>query len=391
MVQRARARSWLAAAADAAELGELAESVRRLQSGLALRPHDPELLLALARAERRSGRLDEASKSLQQFMECGGGREVAALEQILAQVQSGDLRREPVLLAHLEQRHPDEPLILEALTLGYLQTFRLRSALDMSERWLEKQPDSLAAFMARGKTYMHMTLFAQGAESFRQAVERAPRHIGARLALAEALLEISRPAEAREHLEAAARADDAGPRVHLAMARALAAEGRSADALVHADAAVRLAPDDVDVLVTRGKLELTAERPHEAEKWLRRAAAVSFPSRELLYVMAETLEHTQKLAEAKEWRQKLQQFVAMQKELTILTAAIHQNPRDPAPRTKAGRLILEVGNEREAIRWLESALREDPDHFEAHRLLAEVFRKQGLTERAEFHQRRAAP
>jgi Tfp pilus assembly protein PilF len=63
------------------------------------------------------------------------------------------------------------------------------------------------------------------------------------------------------------------------------------------------------------------------------------------------------------------------------------NPRDPNLRYKAGRIFLDSRQDAEGLRWLSSALQEDPNHRPTHQLLADYYRKNGKTELAEEHQR----
>ena len=54
---------------------------------------------------------------------------------------------------------------------------------------------------------------------------------------------------------------------------------------------------------------------------------------------------------------------------------------------QAGEIFLAIGNDREGVRWLESALREDPHHQATHRVLRDYYARVGRADLAFVHQR----
>src|SRR5262249_3698419 len=82
-----------------------------------------EASLRAAREARRAGRYAEAERQLESFRLLGGDREVAQLEKTLRLAQQGDIAPvEKYLRGLLEKKdRPETPLILEALTRGYLE------------------------------------------------------------------------------------------------------------------------------------------------------------------------------------------------------------------------------------------------------------------------------
>src|SRR5438270_9112800 len=79
--------------------------------------------LRAALEARRAGRYDEAQRQMESFRRLGGAREVSRLERSLTQAQQGDVAPvEKYLRGLLEKKdRQKKPLILEALTRGYLE------------------------------------------------------------------------------------------------------------------------------------------------------------------------------------------------------------------------------------------------------------------------------
>jgi predicted Zn-dependent protease len=369
----------LQAGADAAlNAGDFAKAVPMLQMLLALRPDHPETLLALGQAERRRGHFDVAAGHFRAYLKAGGLAEAVALENALRAAQSGNLREEQRLQAYLAMDHPQTNLILEALAKGHLLNFQLGEANALLERLQERQPDFLPARLWRGQTLLRMPNFRDAAAAFRGVVERDPNHEEARLALADCLLQIAQPREARTHYEwlVAKRASD--PAVHTGLAKASAQLGELPDARRHAEAALALDGNQVDALWVRGQIELQGGSPSDAEPWLRRATERAPHEREVVHMYVQCLLNLGKRAEAKQWQQRYDEIASQQKRLAELTKQIRNEPLNPNPRADAGKIFLDIGNEREGVRWLESALRVDPGHAASQRLLADLYRKKDI-------------
>jgi predicted Zn-dependent protease len=143
-------------------------------------------------------------------------------------------------------------------------------------------------------------------------------------------------------------------------------------------------------LAERGRLALEYDSPAEAERWLRRAAAECPAERTVLYNLFQCLQRIGKQEEAAEIKAK---FTALDSDLVQLREAIQQvakTPHDPEPRYKAGLILLRNDRNKDGLRWLASALVENPRHAATHRALAEYYERSGDWKRAAQH-RKLAP
>jgi tetratricopeptide (TPR) repeat protein len=134
-------------------------------------------------------------------------------------------------------------------------------------------------------------------------------------------------------------------------------------------------------------LALEYESPAKAEPWLRQAAAVAPTDRGVLYNLFQCLQRIGKEKEAAEFNAK---FTALDEDLVQLREALQEvvkHPQDPEPRYKAGVILLRNGKEKEGLRWLASALVENPRHAATHRALGEYYERCGDRQRAALHRR----
>jgi predicted Zn-dependent protease len=146
-------------------------------------------------------------------------------------------------------------------------------------------------------------------------------------------------------------------------------------------------PHNKLALAERGRLAMQYESPTEAERWLRQAVAQRPPEHEALYRLFQCLQRMGKQKEAAEIQATLK---AIESDLTELRETIRQiatTPHDPEPRCRAGAILLRNGKDKEGLRWLASALVEDPRHSATHRALAEYYERTGDAKRAAHHRR----
>ena len=69
----------------------------------------------------------------------------------------------------------------------------------------------------------------------------------------------------------------------------------------------------------------------------------------------------------------------------IIRDLMQRSPHDPGLHYELGMIAFRSGSPKEGLRWLESALREDPRHVPAHRGLALYYQKAGQAGRAARH------
>jgi predicted Zn-dependent protease len=282
-------------------------------------------------------------------------------------------------------------LILEALAKGSWRTYRLPQAAHCLQLWLECEPDNREALYLRGQVEERMHQYNEAIADFARVLELDAGHDQARLRLADALVHCHRPAEAVEHYEnLLGRQPDSAP-ARLGLARARYSVGQPEEARKLLDALLTEHPRDATVLRERGKLALQTGHADEAEQWLRRALDVEPSERDLLYDLYLCLQQQGKRADAKKTLAELERLDNALQRLEGLTMQVAKTPRDPGPRYEVGVLFLENGQEKEGLRWLDSALQESPRHRPTCLALADYYARKGDAGQADHFRRRAEP
>jgi predicted Zn-dependent protease len=391
IVHELRTTGHFRAAKAALDAGDFAAARQHLDHCLKAWPDSAETYFLAARAARRNGDLAEALRLLDGAEKRNWVPEAIELERTLLRVPLGEFPEvEKYLTGWVADDHPESDLILEVLAPAYLRNYQLGPARHFAELWTQRRPQNPRAWACLGAAAERQHDTRGAIDAYRHAVEAAPESRTDRLELVRLLLDAAQSTEALEHLEHLRQhhPDDLAVRLALARCRSLRGQGEEARQLL--DEVLTEQPNNAQALAARGRLELNAGRPAQAERWLRRAAQRAPHDRAVIDAFARCLRRTGKGEEAKRWNERLKKVDADLGRLEKVARAAAAAPRDPQPRCEAGVILLRNGMEEEGLRWLTSALRQDPNHPATHRALAEHFERKGQLQQAALHRARSA-
>jgi tetratricopeptide (TPR) repeat protein len=365
------------------------------------RANKPEETLRAAREARRAGRYDEAARHLESFRALGGAREVARLEKALMQAQQGEVASvEKYLRGLLEKKdRPDASLILEALTRGYLENLQFVEAQATLKEWPETKPAGAQGFYLRGRALAELpsgvdnwgrrVVPPEAIKDYHRALEVDPRHEAAGLALAEALLDTGKVEEAQALFRNLLRQSPDSPGGLLGLSRCLRGVGKLAEAQALLDKLLEKHPRHVDGLTERAQLDLDSGKVDSAVALVLKALKLRPHDRQANYTLTLCLRRLGRQQEAEQATTRFKQLEETSKRLLELEKVVLKKPNDPVPRCEAGQVMMRLGEEREGLRWLMSAVRVDPRHRPAHKVLAEYYERIGKKDLAEKHHRLA--
>jgi tetratricopeptide (TPR) repeat protein len=248
----------------------------------------------------------------------------------------------------------------------------------------------LAAWQYRAQVYDRLQSSTELLSSYRRILELDPENDDVRLQFAGQLNQVRQYQEALEQYQHLRSRLGDTPQILAGMASCLSVLNRPDEARRLLEQVLAQEPHNGLALAERGRLALEYDSPAEAERWLRRAAAECPAERTVLYNLFQCLQRIGKQEEAAEIKAK---FTALDSDLVQLREAIQQvakTPHDPEPRYKAGLILLRNDRNKDGLRWLASALVENPRHAATHRALAEYYERSGDWKRAAQH-RKLAP
>jgi tetratricopeptide (TPR) repeat protein len=336
-----------------------------------------------ARSARRARAYEEAERLLTKYQQARGLNDAASFEQVLLSAERHVDRVDELCWRYVDQDHAETPLLLEALTRGYLRQYQLGKARLCLDRWLKRQPDNPQAWFLDGLFYLdYVHKQSEALASYRRAVELDPEHEEARLQLAVGLEETNAFAEAAEHLEYLwqHQPDNLGVQVGLAECRNGLGEVAEATRLV--DGVLAQQPQYPPALALRGRIALEHGQYAEAETYLRQAVERSPADIRSHYHLSVCLHHNGKEAEAQRHQQQLQEMeAALRRFDEIVTRDLLQRPRDPALHCTLGKLMLRGGMRQEGLRWLLNALHLDPQYAPAREALKKYYEEEAAKQR----------
>jgi tetratricopeptide (TPR) repeat protein len=377
-------------AEQAVEQRDFALARAELACCLRVWPNSAEVHLLAARTARRATSYDDAEQHLKECQRLGWPVEEIGLERDLISAQRGEVAGiEDQLVQCAVHDHPNALLILEALCRGYIKTYRFPQALHCLELWLARRPDDVQALLWRAEVEELRSSTPEALADYRRILELDPDRDDAHLKLAKLLAQEQHPAEAVAHFERLRQQQPADPALLLGLARCRRLLGEPAEAAKLLDTLLAISPEDAGALAERGRLCLDAGQYAQAERWLRSAVAQVPYDRDITYALYVCLQQCGKPKEAEVYQAKLREIDSQLDRLRELTRQIGESPHDPALRHEAGMIFLRSGQTKEGLRWLYSALQENPGYRPTHQVLADYYESAGEKPQAAWHRHQA--
>jgi tetratricopeptide (TPR) repeat protein len=360
------------AARQALDRHAFAAARRHLDRCLRVWPRSSETHFLAARAARLAGACDDAERHLKACEHLAGDSPELRLEEQLLQAQRGAASPddEGVLWFWVRQGHADTGLILEALALDYLYTYRLREAHGSLERWLAWEPDHPRALYLRGLAREGLQDLKGAGSDYERAVELAPDYREARQRLAEFLLFSHKADEAAEHFEHLLEAEPDDPALLFGLARCRRQQGDNSAASEILDRL--LAGTDSQQcawLLERARVAQAQDEHAAAEEFFRRALALDPSDPDVRYALAACLLRRGQKEEARRHRERARQIERDVEQLRHLHEKIGKDPQNADLRYRAALICLRNGQKEEGRRWLLSVLRLNPAHTAARQAL----------------------
>src|SRR5262249_39491497 len=138
-------------------------------------------------------------------------------------------------------------------------------------------------------------------------------------------------------------------------------------------------------LSERGLLAMETEDWDTSEKLLREAVAQDPHDLQINYNLCRCLQRLGKKAQAQEYLTKINEIEANLKRVSGLVRAVMVKPHDPSLRHEVGMTFLHIGMTEEGLRWLGTALKEDPGYRPTHQALAEYYERASRKDLAAPH------
>ena len=358
---------------------------------LKVRKKSAELHLLAARVARQGGQLDEADDLLTRtFQLQGGTSEQLQLERLMLLAQSGQVQEVyERLFAYVASDEPEAPLVLEALTVGFLREQLASPAIICAEIWLQKEPNNVQALIYHAVCAVATGSSPIAVEDIEQALERAPERPELRQVMAGVYTQANEYSKAMDLYDELLQNKPEDDDVLLGAAKCKFGLANFDECKVLLDRLIDKNPENTDALALRGKLALFMENAVDAERWNRKALAIDPNHHEASYNLEQCLLSQGKLEEAEEEARNRKAIEADMNRVQDLL--MNHLARPTMPRAEVyhelGEILLRRGQTEMGIFWLYKALGRDPAYQPTHKVLVSYYEKKGDKTAAASHRR----
>jgi tetratricopeptide (TPR) repeat protein len=362
-----------------------------LRRSLDYRPRSAPAHLLAARLYRQLEDYDRAEEHLQRCQELQGGTsEEVQLENLMLRAARGDAEAvlDP-LLPYLKEKRPESPLVLEAMSVGFLRRYQRAPASKAVEDWIELEPDNPWAYFARGNLAADAQNASQARADYEKSLELLPGSIRVRRALLLMLIYLGEFDKAIKEIERVLEREPDNMELLLRLAQChIELAGREqwhyqrADELL--DKVLERDPDNYQAHYHKGVIALYQDRLPEALQHLRQAVRLNRLQPQHHLQLSKVCRRLGLTAEADEH---LKQFKSLDEDLyrlNLLTRNLEER-RDAALFYEVATIYFRHGRMSEALRSLKWALKLNPNHAPSHRLFVDYYTRVGEPEMANYH------
>jgi tetratricopeptide (TPR) repeat protein len=333
----------------------------KLNTYLKDHPNDAKARLLAARTARRLKAYYDAKEHLRICGENLGDTEGIEVETALIDLQRGDERPVEWLRPRSLKDDALAQVILEVLIQHDLDTYQLWSALDGFKHYLSRRPDDLQALLGRARVWERFLYFKDALADYQAAVNAHPDNEIARFRLAETLLIVGTPDEALKEYRKLAQRFPSQMEVRLGLAKCNRQLGKADEARKLLDEIISEVPDNGEALWERGQLAAEDGKATEAEPLLRMASRLMPFDRRVNFSLYRCLLDLKLNDEAEKVNARVKKIDADIRRLDEVRQEVMKKPNDTTLRVEGGLLFLRNGERREGIRWLQHALKINPN------------------------------
>ncbi len=383
-------RDWILAQKTIASR-DFSQAVVHLTTCLQSCPFNAETHFLMARTCRRAGWLKDWKTHLQEAAFLQWPMEQIDFEKQLQRAQIGDVWNvEDSLLEQLNNRPPEEPLILEALVNGLVLNDRLTDVVLLTTKWNEAFPEDWLPLIYRGNARLRLNGKTEDViDDFKRVLELKPDDVEANLALAMVLANNGDVGRAFPHFKACRASMPDDPRVLFGIAYCQHSLGMNQEARVTLSQLLDKIKDHAAGCFLQAKIELAEDFREQAYQWLKKADRLSPKEVDVTNALMLVCRQLGRTEEAEEYRRSQEEIRARDAELDKLATALKSRPEDAALRFQLGMACLKLGRDLEATHWFQGILWKDPAHLSTLKALADFYEKKGNRKMADHFRLKA--
>ena len=357
-------------------------------------PEHPDVLFWLARAQRRSGELDQAARHFQEALKAGADQNEVQLQLRLMEAQAGRIRHAESFVKEFAAEEDDllSEEVYEAMAQGFMFTGRFADALHCLNFWIEWRPERPRPRMYLAEIWERTEHWQKAIEEYEIILKQDPDHEAARRSYARCLLNYKDGASALEQYDRLLEKHPDDPELLVGRYKSLEKQGEISKAREgYREMLNRDLTDNsrVDILNGLGKLALFEQKPEEAAKHLEAALEINPDHSNVHTNLAAAYDRLDQPEKSETHRRRAQSLIQDQMRFQEILDTLTRESDDPDLRLEAGELLDRLGLRDQALAWWNASAVLHPGHAPTHRRLEEFYRRRGNEELARKHQQLA--
>ncbi len=389
LVQQSTGRYWLGRAEQAYETRRLEASDHAYQMASRWTFSKAPLTMQRARIARLLDRQESFESLLGEAQLQGASGTSIRLERQLQNIQLGEVSENRSKLTSLLADPVNAPATLEAFATGYLATGELRSAQEILESWLEIDPDAVVAHSVLGQIYFEQENFGQAEIEFRKAASVNPDLVDARLGLARTCYSLDKTNDAIKHFSAVLAIDPQHIESMLSRAALKLKKDGSVEAVGELESVIA---DHPDLYPPRYELASYLAKSNEHARVIELIEPLMdrFPDDIALnYLLGGALSESGNRSRAAPY---LDRYLQGRRTLDRWAGADLEALAIESDDSTTKQIALDYARYQwdESSPWLLLAVEMRPRDAELHRVLSEIYEKNGSLGRSERHRKIAS-
>ena len=355
--------------------GRLEAAVRELEQLRRHRPSDAQTCFTLAVATRRHGDFRRAEQLFDEALRLRWPAPDVKRQRVLMTAQLGDPREAETLLPVLLDQGVDDDLaeqFYEALSEGYVRSYRLQEAWRSLGFWSEWRPRAAKPRLLKGAIHERLDDLPGAVSEYRELLASHPAHLEARVRLAQTLLRMNEVEAALAEFDSLAANPPDSPDLWLCWGACLRRLGRSDEARVkfqRLEGRSLSAEQQSAVQAELGELELAQGDYPQAVARLEKAVDRDPREPRLQFALARAYQLANQPERAERHRQLHAELRKQSERLHEVTRRLIDDANNVELRYEAAMILRGQGFETDARGWLSSILQIEPRHAAARAAL----------------------
>lgn len=390
LIPTARLQWRLQAGQAALNNEEPAEALVEFERALELAPDTAAVHFWLARTWRKLGDLDRIRHHLDEASRLGyEDPQRLRNEWYLVLAQTGRVPEVERYLGAMLVNSEDTTEVCEAFTRGYCLNLNFRRAEALLDAWQADHPDDYRPWFYRGQIHSGNERWSEAESAYRKAWTLAPHSVRVRRGLGLVLIHQRQLDEAENLLAGVLDEEPDDVTARIGLAGTLSEKRAYASAVEQLRRVLADQPDHFGARLKLAKALLADGRTTAACREAESLVDEWPEDLQAVYTLASALRADGRVDEAEQQFEHYAELSDVLPRLEELRRDVSETPDSPELRFELGRLVLQHLSRDEGVVWLQSVFYYEPGHVDAHRALADYYRRIGDTETARAHERLA--